>query len=81
MAVLSNPPDFFTFQGELGKRGEGYPEWPQGAELDQPGTDLGSSQEETFSSERCLGRGWGDAESALCRVRPQKAAGSEGLGW
>lgn len=80
MAVLSNPPDCFTFQAELAKRGEGYPEQPQRAEVDQPGTDLSSSQEETFSSERRLGVGWGDVVSALCPVRPQKAGRVIGFG-
>lgn len=63
MAVLSNPPDVFTFQVELGQREEGHPERPQRAEVDPPGTDLSSSHEETFSSERCLGVGWGDVVS------------------
>lgn len=80
MAVLSNPPDVFTFQVELGQREEGHPERPQRAEVDPPGTDLSSSHEETFSRERCLGVGWGDVVSALCIVRPQEAGRSIGFG-
>lgn len=48
--------------------------------MEQSGTDLSSSQEETFNSKRYLGVAWGDIVSTLCTGRPQKAGRGIGFG-